>query len=202
MQPKVKTLSSVAGYNLAAEYYDEKEKYLNSFENNKVLELLGDVQGKKVLDIGAGTGRLTLQLAKRGAEVTAVDISEEMLKKLRSKNEEVRIVIADAEDLPFDNDAFDIVVSAFLVVHLKDPTRFFDEVYRVLKDGGTFLVTNINQKDPPKVKTRQGEIIIESHYHRPKKIREILESLAFGIEQEVFVKEGETWVNQIIVCKK
>ena len=202
MQPKVKTLSSVAGYNLAAEYYDEKEKYLNSFENNKVLELLGDVQGKKVLDIGAGTGRLTLQLAKRGAEVTAVDISEEMLKKLRSKNEEVRIVIADAEDLPFDNDAFDIVVSAFLVVHLKDPTRFFDEVYRVLKDGGTFLVTNINQKDPPKVKTRHGEIIIESFYHRPEKIREILESLAFGIEKEIMIEEKGVWVNQIIVAGK
>lgn len=202
-----KVLSSIAGYNLAAEYYDERERYLNSFEQGKVLELIGEVKDQKILDIGAGTGRLSLALAKRGAKVTAVDIAEEMLNVLRRKCSKegaclVSTVISDAEDLPFDDDTFDAVVSAFLVVHLKDPVRFFDEVYRVLKDGGTFLVTNINQKNPPKIKTKQGEIIIESHYHRPEKIREILESLAFGIEQEVFVKEGENWVNQIVVAKK
>lgn len=201
---KIRVMSSVAGYTLAAKEYDKKESYLNSFEKGKVFELLSEVKDKKVLDIGAGTGRLSLEFAKRGAHVTALDISEAMLEVLKRKDATKKIVtvVADAEDLPFDTGLFDIVVSAFLIVHLKNPERFFDEVYRVLKDDGIFVVTNINQKDPPKVKTAEGEIVIESYYHRPDKIREQLESLAFSIEKEEIVKEGETWVNQIIVARK
>lgn len=198
----VKLLGSVAGYSLAAQDYDKRENYLNSFEQGKLLPLLGDVTGKKVLDVGAGTGRIAVQLSKLGAAVTALDISEEMLKVLAKKDTHILTVLHDAEDLPFDKDTFDSVVANFLVVHLKNPERFLDEVYRVLKPGGLLVVTNINQKDPPVVKTRAGEIIIESYYHRPEKIRLLLESLAFGIEEEIFVKEGELWTNQIIAARK
>ena len=202
MKAKIKILPSDQGYDLAAKNYDKKEKYLNSFEQNKVLPLLDDVTGKKVLDAGAGTGRLALELAKRGAFVTALDISGEMLKVLAGKSKYVELAVGDIEYMPFEKESFDWVVSAFVIVHLKDPTRFFDEVYRVLKDGGQFLVTNINQKEPPEVETAQGVIKIESYYHRPEKIKEILESLAFKIEREIINKEGENWTTQIIVAVK
>ncbi len=202
MSGKIKVLPSDKGYDLAAPFYDEKEKYLNSFEQNKLLPLLGDIKGIKILDIGAGTGRLSVLLANRGAKVTALDLSPKMLELVKRKNVKIETVAGDAESLPFDSGAFDVVAAVFLIVHLKDPARFFDEVYRVLKDGGIFVVTNINQKDPPLVKTKAGEIIIESFYHRPEKIREILESLAFKIEEEIFVKEKEIWINQIVVAKK
>ena len=71
-------------------------------------------------------------------------------------------MVGDAESLPFENESFDMVSAAFLIVHLKNPRLFFDEAYRVLKDGGILAITNINQKDPPQVKTKQGSIIIES----------------------------------------
>jgi ubiquinone/menaquinone biosynthesis C-methylase UbiE len=199
---KAKVFSSEDGYNLAADFYDEKEKYLNSFEQGKIIPLLGDLANKKVLDVGAGTGRLSLFLANRGAQVTALDMSPNMLELVKKKNSKIQTIVSDAEDLSFDDESFDIVAAAFLIVHLKDPTRFFDEVYRVLKDGGIFIVTNINQKDPPLVKTKTGPIIIESFYHRPEKIREILESLAFKIEEEIFVKENDVWVNQILLTSK
>ena len=186
---KPKYLSSEEGYNLVAGRYDEKEGYLNSFEQKKLLPLLGNIRGKKILDAGAGTGRLAVELAKfPGAKVTALDVSAEMLDRLKN--------------LPFMSGSFDVVLAAFLMVHLKDPRRFFDEAYRVLKDGGIFLATNINQKDPPVVKTSQGSIIIESFYHRPEKIRALLESLAFSVEQEIFVKEKDVWVNQIVLARK
>ncbi|MSU75262.1 MAG: class I SAM-dependent methyltransferase [Candidatus Magasanikbacteria bacterium] len=203
---KIKVLNSEAGYSLAADVYDENENYLNSFEQGELIPLLGALEDKKVLDVGAGTGRLSLPLANRGARVTALDVSPKMLEalfvKCSDRSSPITTIIGDAENLPFENESFDIVAAAFLIVHLKDPTRFFDEAYRVLKDGGILAVTNINQKDPPQVKTKGGEIIIESFYHRPEKVKEILESLAFGIEEEIFVREKDVWVNQIIVAKK
>ena len=186
---------------MAADVYDENENYLNSFEQGEIIPLLGALADKKILDVGAGTGRLSLPLANRGAHVTALDVSPKMLEVIRrksrksgmldfakeksAKNSKIFTVVGDAEDLPFEKEMFDIVTAAFLIVHLKDPTRFFDEAYRVLKDGGILAVTNINQKNPPQVK-----------------IKEILKSLAFSIEEEVFIKEKDMWVNQIVLARK
>lgn len=190
------------GYDLAARDYDKKEKYLDSFEKNRLAPLLGDVADKRILDVGAGTGRLALRLEKLGARVTALDVSEKMLAELKKKYKKIVTVVGDAEILPFADRTFDIVLAAFLIVHLKDPARFFDEAYRVLKDGGRLVVTNINQKEPPAIATGEGTIKIESFYHRPAKIRQTLEALAFAIEAEELVKEGDAWVNQIIVARK
>lgn len=202
MSKKIKVHNSQTGYNLASDLYDKREAYLNSFEKGKVIEILGDVRDKKILDVGAGTGRLSIMLAKNGAEVTALDVSEEMLKVLHKKSRKIITVVGDVESLPFSENSFDIVVAAFLIVHLKEPKYFFDEAYRVLKDGGYLFVTNINQKEPPIVKTKEGEIIIESFYHRPDKIKEDLEDLAFSIEKEKVINEGGVWINQIILAKK
>jgi len=199
---KIKILDSKSGYNLAAETYDQKEKYLNSFEQGKIFELLGEIKNKEVLDIGAGTGRLTNILVQKGAKITALDISEEMLKVLHRKNSLVKTIIGDAENLPFKDKNFDLVVSTFLIVHLKDLSKFFNGVYRVLKNDGLFLLTNINQKEPPKVDTRAGSIKIESYYHRPEEVREVLTETAFNIEKEIFIKEKDNWINQILLVKK
>lgn len=199
---KIKFLSSRAGYDLAAENYDKKEKYLNSFEQGKIIPLFGDVNGKKILDVGAGTGRLAVELAKKGAIITALDVSEKMLKILQRKNKKIITALGDAESLPFADEEFDWVAAEFLIVHLKNPEIFFDEAYRVLKNRGRLLITNINQKDPPEIETKEGKIKIESFYHRPDRIIEILESLAFEIEKEIFIKEDDVWINQIIVARK
>ncbi len=197
---KTKILNSKEGYNLTADYYIKKEKYWDSFEKNEVLPLLGDFKDKKVLDVGAGNGRLAGRLAGLGAEVTALDVSEEMLKRI--KNKEIKIVVGEAENLSFPDDSFDIVIAAFLIVHLKDLSLFFDEVYRVLKPGGKFLVTNINQRKAPAVKTSEGLVEIESYYHRPEAVVEKLEELAFDVKENKIVREGEVWVNQIILAEK
>ncbi|MBT4121113.1 MAG: methyltransferase domain-containing protein [Candidatus Magasanikbacteria bacterium] len=198
--PKIKILDSKEGYNLTADYYNKKSKYWDSFEKDRVLSLLGDLSGKAVLDAGAGAGRLSLRLAEKGAEVTALDVAEEILKKI--KNVKIKKAIGDVENLDFPDESFDIVIATFLIVHLKDLKIFFDEAYRVLRPGGLFLVTNINQRKAPAVKTKEGLVEIDSYYHKPEKVIEELENLAFGIEKEEFVREGETWVNQIVLASK
>lgn len=199
--PKVKILNPRVGYDLLADYYAKKERYWDSFEKDKVLPLLVDVRGKKILDVGAGAGRMALRLAKAGAEVVALDASAEMLKKIKTKIK-IEKVVGEAESLAFPNESFDIVIATFLIAHLKDLHGFFDEVYRVLKSDGLFLVTNINQRKAPAIKTARGLVEVKSYYHRPESVAEELEDLAFSVEKNEFVKEGETWINQIVLCRK
>jgi len=177
-------------------------------ENVKGLTNLGDVKDKKILDVGAGTGRLSLRLAERGAEVTALDVSEEMLNMLKQKvkkhtfSKGMTFVVADAESLPFPDNSFDIITAAFLIVHLKNLKHFFAESYRVLKPGGLLAITNINQKSPPELKTAKGKIIIESYYHRPENVVEELEQNLFTVKKNILIKEKDVWINQIIIAEK
>ena len=199
-----KILNSRDGYDLLCNYYAQKERYWDSFEKDRLLSLLGEIKDKNILDVGAGTGRLTLRLAHAGAKLTALDVSEEMLKKIKIKNLKLKIntVVGDAENIDFAEESFDVVIATFLIVHLKDLPRFFDEVYKVLKPGGLFLLTNINQRKAPEIKVGKDLVEVESYYHRPETVVEELENLAFSVEHNNFIKEGENWINQIILAKK
>jgi len=197
--------SSSEGYDLYAPHYDEKLDYLDSFEKRKLVELMDNLGGKKVLDIGCGTGRIIPDLLDKNAIVTGADISTEMLKIAQEKFPKVNFVEADIRKLPFKDDSFDFVIAAFVIVHLKqvELENAFDEVYRVLKPGGKFILTNINQKKAPKLKVKNlGEIVIKSYYHIPEHVIEALNGCRFSIEDENFINEGEIWINQIIKAVK
>lgn len=208
---KSQIYGSEEGYNLYAPLYDERLDYLNSFEKDEITRLLvglwrehgkQNLVGKKVLDLGCGTGRLTKELLDRGAEVVGVDVSEEMLKILQKKFPQVKTVLADAENLPFEDEEFDLIIANFLIVHFKDLDSLFREVYRVLRSGGYLILTNINQRKAPKLKVGKEELIIESFYHRPEDVIKNLEKNLITIEKEEFVMENKTWVNQVIKAKK
>ncbi len=200
-----KILPSQEGYDLYASKYDDKLSYLDSFEKDELVKLLPDIRNKRVLDIGAGTGRIIQTLKRKtssaGAHFTAVDISTEMLDIAKKKIPDIDIVHSDMTDLNLEDDTFDVVIAAFVIVHIhsKDLTKAFDEVARVLKPGGTFILTNINQRKAPKIKlNKKEEIIIESYYHIPEHVIKALEKSFFKIEKEIFLEEDKTWINQII----
>ncbi|MBI5754204.1 class I SAM-dependent methyltransferase [Candidatus Peregrinibacteria bacterium] len=210
------------GYDLYAASYEKDHAYLDTFEHDVIFKMLGNLKGKKVLDVGCGAGRMIKFLKNAGAAVTAVDISEEMLKIVRKKFPDVEALKADVRDLPFgrngeraggkrlliddgktDGWQFDIIVAAFVIVHLDTLGKAFEEIYRVLKDGGIFIVTNVNQRKPPKLKTKDGEtIVIKSAYHRPKDVITALEENLFKIEKEEFIYADGVWVNQVIKARK
>jgi len=193
------------GYDLYAQNYDEKLEFLNSFEKRKIIDLFGDVKNKKVLDIGCGTGRLISDLLDRGAIITGVDVSKNMLEVARKKFPKVHFIEGDIRKIPFKDDSFDFVIATFVIVHLQqcELEKAFDEVYRVLKPSGKFILTNINQKKAPKLKVKNiGEIVIKSYYHIPEHVIEALNNCRFSIEDEDFINEGDVWVNQIIRAVK
>lgn len=108
---------------------------------NRILCLAGDLQGKEVLDLGCGLGRLSVSVARRGAGVTALDISDGMLEfaaHLAAKydvSDRVRTVRGEGERLPFPDASFDLVVGSGILHHLVLDMAL-PEIQRVLKPGG------------------------------------------------------------------
>ncbi len=89
----VKTVSIKEAYKHWAPRYEQDLPYLFESESEKVIPLLEHIKNKKILDLGCGTGRYSITLAKKGAIVTAIDFSEEMLAvaKKNAKKENVKI---------------------------------------------------------------------------------------------------------------
>ncbi len=198
-----KKLNPQEGYARYAKEYDENEKYWDSFEKQNLNPYIKSAKDKKVLDAGAGTGRLSVKLTNAGAEVTALDLSPEMLAILKSKNQDINTVEGDLEDIPLEDETFDLVFSSLALVHLKKIEPFLDECYRVLKDDGKLILVNVHYRRPMVLKDNQGKYTIKCFNHFPRHVREAAESLAFGIEDEIIVTEGDdVWVSQILVLTK
>jgi SAM-dependent methyltransferase len=98
-------------------------------------EFLGDVSGRRILDMATGTGRAALALARRGATVTGVDASREMLSVARSRATEAGLSIdfseGDAHTLAFPDRAFDAVVCLRMLMHVPDWRTALSELCRV-----------------------------------------------------------------------
>ena len=97
------------------------------------------IAGSKVLDFGAGSGRLSLFAEKNGCDVTAVDINQEMLDIINRKSKNIKTLRVGEQVLPFDDEAFDIVMSYDVLIHIADWKNYIKEHYRVLKKGGYMI---------------------------------------------------------------
>jgi SAM-dependent methyltransferase len=114
----------------------------------------GDLHGRRVLELGCGTGDLTLALLDAGAEVTAVDLSPGMVeltrrrvRRFRPALSPPRFEVAAAERLPFEAGAFDVVIGRFILHHL-DLTRAPAEIARVLATGGVAVFAENSARNP------------------------------------------------------
>jgi SAM-dependent methyltransferase len=124
----------------------------------EAVEWLVGQQAATVLELGAGTGKLTALLAELGHDVVATDPDQTMLERLTRNLPEVRTIVASAEDLPVGAQAYDVVVAA-QAFHWFDLDRALPEIARVLKPGGHLaLVWNTRDESIPWVR-RLGRII-------------------------------------------
>jgi SAM-dependent methyltransferase len=102
--------------------------------------------GNRVLDVAAGNGNATLAAARRFADVTSTDYVPALLDKgrerARAEGLGVQFQVADAEDLPFDDGSFDIVLSTFGAMFTPDHERVAGEMLRVLRPGGRIGMAN------------------------------------------------------------
>jgi ubiquinone/menaquinone biosynthesis C-methylase UbiE len=156
------------GYDRWAEIYDDEDNPLLLLEEPRVAQLLGDVRGLRIADIGCGTGRHALRLAAAGAVVTGVDFSEVMLERARCKPgaEAVRFVPHDlAQPLPFPSTWFDRVLCCLVAEHIDDLTGFFGELKRICRPDGFVVISAMH----PAMMLRG----VEARFRDPRTGREV-----------------------------
>jgi ubiquinone/menaquinone biosynthesis C-methylase UbiE len=122
-----------------------------------------------VVDVGAGTGKLTRDLVPTGARVVAVEPLAEMLEQLAAAVPEAEALAGSAEELPLEDGSADAVVAAS-AFHWFDPDRALPEIHRVLKPGGA-LATLGNGRDLSDPLQQQVQEIVGPYLPAPGSLR-------------------------------
>lgn len=139
-------------------------------ENKFIIEKMGDLNGKTLLDIGAGLGESSVYFALKGAKVTTSDISQGMVNKAielgKHHNVELEGLVAAGETIDVEEGTFDLVYIANTIHHVTDKRAMYEQVLRALKPGGRVFtwdplaynpVINVYRKMAMDVRTEDEE---------------------------------------------
>jgi SAM-dependent methyltransferase len=126
--------------------YLQVDRELTSGAARRLVERADIREGMEVLDVGTGTGAAALAAARTGARIVGLDLTPELLEVARGQAAEAGVEVewieGDAEELPFDNDRFDRVLSNFGTMFAPRHKVVAHELARVCKPGGTLATTN------------------------------------------------------------
>jgi ubiquinone/menaquinone biosynthesis C-methylase UbiE len=163
-----KTIQKI--YDIVAPIYDFFFPHFDSYQGtadhivNNLVE-----SGDRILDLGAGTGFLTVKMAPKAASVVAMDLNRDMLSRARKNALKERVTgkvaynIGNAVQLPFADGSFSLVTSAFMEVYLTVPEKvqMLREIHRVLKPGGRLIfMTGNGELSGRYIKRVQWETIL------------------------------------------
>ena len=114
-----------------------------AFENQFIMRQMGSLKGKRLLDIGSGLGESSVYFALQGAQVTASDISPEMVALAVRLGQlhgvELEGIVSTGEGLGVTSESYDFVYLANVIHHVHDRPQLFTQVHRALKPGGRFF---------------------------------------------------------------
>lgn len=162
-------------YDKLADWYSARKggSYEFKIQLPAILNLLGDLRGKSLIDIGCGPGAYSVEFAKRGAHVLGVDLSQKMLDKARNNAETANAGLtlqkADAHSLPYKDDSFDVAVLILTILN----TKMVEEAARVLKLGGLLLFSDTHPVIESKGRWEGNDIgaarIVEDYFSQDKR---------------------------------
>jgi 2-polyprenyl-3-methyl-5-hydroxy-6-metoxy-1,4-benzoquinol methylase len=125
----------------------EWEQVTNRYETHRRLQLIfdrllgrRDLRGMRFLDAGSGGGHFSAVAAARGAEVWSLDVGANLLRQVADRCR-AKCIIGSVLDLPFSDKTFDVVLCSEVIEHTPDPLTAIRELCRVVRAGGTLLIT-------------------------------------------------------------
>jgi ubiquinone/menaquinone biosynthesis C-methylase UbiE len=133
-------VSKSRSFDRAANFYDQTRQLLEPIARYgipAILELMGP--NARVLEVGSGTGRMSVPLLERGVDLIGCDLSSQMLRRFQEKFPSARIARADASSLPFRTAQFDVVMTVHVLHLIPSWREVLREFRRVLVPGGTHL---------------------------------------------------------------
>lgn len=136
------------------------------------LEFLAQInllkQNDRILEIGCGIGSIVAELSGQGYDITGTDISGEAIAYGLKKYGDIKLQVQPAQDLQFEDETFDVVLSFDLFEHIAQVDKHISEVYRVLRKDGLYLFQTPN---------KYSNVIFETLYHKSLKWRRAHPSL-------------------------
>ena len=160
-------------------YESDKGKDIG-YEQREVLKVsLGDARGRRLLDIGCGTGYFTSWFSKIGFCVVGIDSSEAMLHVAREKyGEGIEFMFGDAAQLPFGDRSFDVVVFAMSLEFTADAGAVIREAKRVA--GSEIMLAMLNPDHPRNAERMEkaeseGGVFLDAQLMRPKVLAKLFE---------------------------
>ncbi len=187
-----------------SQFGNAAERYLDSPVHAKgqdLARLSKLVRGPiRALDLGCGAGHASFALASNGAHVTACDVSDKMLEvvmmEAERRNLAVETALAPAEELPFEDASFDLVVTRYSAHHWFDLKRALAEAARVLAPGGRFVVIDSIAPEEPLFDTvlQTIELLRDASHVRNYSVSEWKAMLG---EAGFAAAESDTWTVRI-----
>jgi len=138
-----------------------------------VLTYLGDISGKKIMDIGAGSGYFSVRLSKKGAHVIAADVNDEFLKHIEERIKKDSLDLLATRKIPYDSPGLkkqevDIVFIVNTYHHIENRPEYFTKVREGLKERGELVIIDFFDVDIP-VGPKHHKISIDSVISELKK---------------------------------
>ncbi len=152
---------------------------VDNIERQIISWLIKDISAGSLLELGCGTGHWTKFFSQRGFQITATDISREMLKIALDKNiKNTTFQKADAAGLPFPDQSFSLIASITMLEFVDDTESVLKEVDRVLAPGGYLILGCLNAESELGKNKNNDEVFRDAQFFSPEKIRQLL--LRFG----------------------
>ncbi|MDD7794333.1 class I SAM-dependent methyltransferase [Clostridium sp. 'White wine YQ'] len=137
-------------YGLTAKWYDKNSRKSRIAEMKRYADEVASHVDKNanILEVAPGPGYLSIELAKKGFNLTGVEISADFVEIEKNNAKEANVSVdfkeGNASNLPCEDDSFDFIVCSAAFKNFKDPVKALNEMHRVLKEGGTSLIIDMN----------------------------------------------------------
>jgi 2-polyprenyl-3-methyl-5-hydroxy-6-metoxy-1,4-benzoquinol methylase len=165
--------------------------------------------GRRVLDVGCGEGAFAAELMRAGADVVAVDVAQEPLRRARRRHPELDLRLLDGESRwAFDEASFDLVWAGEVIEHVADTAGWLSELRRVLRSGGVLALTTpaVGRRELIRAALSRRAFAEQFdprsdhlRFYSPATLRSLLEG--FGFEQIAIRSEGPLSGRRLLLCR-